>query len=400
MKKILSFIKKTGTLLHKNKDYFFVIFIFFPDYLFYPALIVAVAILIKKVLTKEIPLNKPLTYLYLAFVVYVFIVALVNQNIMGLFPPLWLFILIMFGTYLRQIATPRRYMKIQQIIASCSIVSFAFNFFDYRIPYVSSVIQKAFSDFTGIAFNSGFVQYPERLFSTFDNPNYYAFVVLIVLLICFNQIQFQITLKNYKKTVFYALVFIINMIALSLTDTRTVYPALAVGLFTILIIQKRYTQLRVISAIAVGVVLFIIIKPDFMPRFHQLSQGFDIRTTIWEQAITFIKESPIFGHGFFSYHHLAKALGITLEIHAHSLYLEPLLSFGFIGSFILLLAILYDLSDVAERTSIYDRPLAISVIMATLCYGFFDIPFFGIHTSLLFVIILALPLRKDKSMLK
>lgn len=290
--------------------------------------------------------------------------------------------------------TPARYMKMQFAIATCSIFSFLANFFDFRIPYISSTIQSMFSNYTGTYFVPEFTGFSTRIFSTFDNPNYYAFVLMIVILVCFNQIQFQITFKNYALATYYGAILIMNLIALQFTGTRTVVIALAFGMIVIMLIQKKYRQIKFICLGVLFLLFILFLRPDLAPRFQDISRDFETRYDIWGNAVRFIKANPFFGKGLFTYFHTANQVGIDPEMHSHSLFIEPLLSFGIVGTGLLCAAIATEVVKIRQNASYLDTPLALGVIAATLAYGILDIPILGIQTAILTIAVLCLPLRK------
>lgn len=392
-------LKNAWKRIRNNKEFAFVLMLFFPDYLFYPCLFVSICILLKRLIAKEIKISSASSWTFFVFALLIFCVSTFYNNVFGMIGSVFVIYLILYGINMSAMMTPARYMKLQLLIATASIYSFIANCYDFRIPYISSYIQSLFSSYTGTYFVPEFTGFNTRIFSTFDNPNYYAFILMIVILVCFNQIQFQITFKNYRLACYYGFVLALNCIALNYTGTRTVIPALVIGMITIMVIQKKYNQIKVLGLIALGYLALILIRPDIAPRFHSIFNDFDTRLDIWRNAISFIKQAPWFGKGMFTYFYNAQLNGIDFEMHSHSLYLEPLLSFGLIGSLLLGGALVLDTLKFKKYASYLDTPLAASVIIATAAYGVFDIPIIGIQTSILFVAVMSLPLRKRDSVI-
>lgn len=388
-------LQKLMKRIQRNKEYLFVIMIFLPDYLFFLAVTISAIVLLVRLIKGKIKINSPVSRILFIFGGYLALMALINRNWLGLVATLFVFFVILYWLNLSTFMTPARYMKLQFAIATCSIISFIFIFINYRIPYISSTLQNLFSSYTGVPYTPYFFGLQDRVFSTFDNANYYAFILMIVILVCFNQIQFQLTFRNRALTIYYSFILLLNLIALYLTDTRTVIVALAAGMIVIMIVQRKWRQLRILCLIALVITVAIIIYPNFMPRFSDLTLGFGIRNEIWNNALSIFYSNPFFGKGLFTYNLESKLLGLHAEMHAHSLYLEPLISFGLIGLSIFFSAFFIQFRKVRRFASYLDYPLAAALIVATLIYGVFDIPLLGLQTSLLFFAVLSLPLRKQ-----
>ncbi|MDE8039999.1 O-antigen ligase family protein [Erysipelothrix rhusiopathiae] len=388
IKIIKDFSTKVRTLLSENVIFLMIMVLFLPDYLLYPAVIVAgIFVLYEWIRYKGYKWS-----LFWILWAYLLIVAVLNKNMQGIMGTMYLIILVAYAFVLNRRMSPKEYMKMQYYIVWCSLFNFFFNFIRWRPFWYKSfmslfdgVIQMGHLPFYG----DGYF----RAYSTFDNPNLYAFVLLIVLLVCFNQLQFQITFKNYRLGAFYAGAFIINLYAMFLTGTRSIIVALMFGLLTVILVQRKWTQFKVMILLGALLTLFILSRPDLFPRFMQIAEHSGIRLEIWDKAIHQILKEPWFGKGMFTYALLFD------NIDAHNIFIESFLSFGICGTIILVSFLIGKLRDVYLNAYYLDYPLALGVLVATIMYGIFDIPLFAVQTSLLFVAVFCLPRRQPSQIL-
>lgn len=136
---------------------------------------------------------------------------------------------------------------------------------------------------------------------------------------------------------------------------------------------------------------FFIFHPEKFPRIERLISNFDVRLKIWKCAIVGIKHHPLFGQGPFTYVLIRDVYHGHMTQHAHSVYLDPLLSFGIIG----LATIVPYIVDNCQRLWMvlkkgYNRgyvALVISCIVVILLHGIFDYTIMWLHTGLFFLFI-------------
>lgn len=382
MKDLGTYLNKIKTIMSENSLFLLVFVLFLPDYALYPAMgLTWIFVMYECIKYKGFKWS----FFWLLFI-YLIIVSLVAKNYKGFAGTLYLLILYAYAFSIKSRITAKTYMQMQFYIVWSSLFNFFFNFIRWR-PFWYESFQSLFSwiiDFGNLPFyGDGYM----RAYSTFDNPNFYAFILLIVLLICFNQIQFQLTFKNYRLMLFYIGAFIINFYALLLTGTRSILLALALGLLVILLVQRKWMQLKVLIFMGAAFVLFIVSNASLFPRFMEISKHSGIRFTIWETAISQIKKEPWFGKGLFTYEFMFD------RSDAHNIFIESLLSLGIMGTFIFVVYGIEKTYQFYHNAYYLDYPLALSLIVSTMMYGIFDIPLFAVQTSMLFVAVLCLPTR-------
>ena len=139
-----------------------------------------------------------------------------------------------------------------------------------------------------------------------------------------------------------------------------------------------------------GIAGFFVLNPDKFPRIEYLISNLDVRIQIWSCAIQGIKASPLLGQGPFTYMMILDKYNGHLTQHAHSVYLDPLLSFGIIG-LACLVPYIYDnckhLYKIKEHYSYI--ALVMGFIGVLLIHGILDYTIFWIHTGLFFLFVLS-----------
>ncbi|QIK69683.1 O-antigen ligase family protein [Erysipelothrix sp. HDW6C] len=376
----------------KEYQLFLLIFmLFLPNYLMYPALIVGGVFIFYELIKYR---DVKWSFIWL-LVVYVLIVAWLNNNVLGIVAGLFLLYLIAYVAAIKRRMTPRNYMKLQYYIVWSSLFNFFFIFIRFRPQWFEDILA-AIMKFLNIGhlpawqlpyYGQGYF----RAYSTFDNPNFYAFILLIVLLVCFNQLQFQLTFKNYKLFSFYAGAFIINTYALLLTGTRSILFALAIGLVVIILVQRKWLQLKILILLGALAGIFILTNPSVFPRFMQVAEHSSIRFNIWENALHQINKEPLWGKGLLTYAFLFD------NTHAHNIYIESFLSLGVVGTMLLVAFVMERFYDIYKNAYYLDYPLALSLMAAFFLYGIFDVPIYYFQTSLLFVAVFCIPNRNNST---
>lgn len=375
---------KKGLQLHWSKNkHFLLIFVFFlPDFIMYPTYLVLSLYLIYYFLKhRGFKMN-----LFWPFWIYTLAVAFIHENAMGIAASLFIFILYTLAFYLKQKMTVELYIEMQYYVTLSSLVNFYF-IFNLPRPEWGNQIMKFFGQFIELGHLPAFRDGYYRAYSTFDNPNLYAFILMIVLLIAFNQMQLQLTFKRYGLMMFYVGAFAINFYALLLTQTRSILPALALGMFAILVVQRKWFQIKLLVFLGSIFAIFLLTNPSLFPRLLEVEAHLPIRLNIWNKALTQIKQEPFFGKGFFTYALLFD------NSDAHNIYIDSLLCFGVVGTTLLLVYLLHTAYKMLEYAHYLDLPIAIAVIVSTIAYGIFDIPLYAIQPSILFICVLSIPRR-------
>ena len=227
-----------------------------------------------------------------------------------------------------------------------------------------------------------------RLNSVFFNANYYAMMIEFIIMM----IGYKLAgVKNLKKIVYYLLIGAINLFLLYMTGCRTALIAIAGAVLVFLIVNKNYRICIGIGALCLITGIYFIFNPDKFPRIERIFDNFTVRLKIWRAAIAGIKAHPIFGQGPMTYMMIFEKYGGHVTQHAHSVYLDPILSFGIGG---ILVVIPYVIDNLKRLFKVYIKglnnryvALVLSCITVILLHGTFDYTIFWVHTGILFLLL-------------
>ena len=197
--------------------------------------------------------------------------------------------------------------------------------------------------------------------------------------------------KNVKKQLYYFIVACLNFFLLYMTGCRTAFVATAGAMLVFLIINKNYRICSLIGLLCIIGGIYFIFNPEQFPRIEKLVDNFTVRTKIWHAAIEGIKAHPLFGQGPMTYMMIFKQYGGHVTQHAHSVYLDPILSFGVVGV-ATLVPYMFDnckrlFKVYQEKLNLRYVALVISCIAVILLHGVLDYTIFWVHTSMLFLLI-------------
>ena len=133
--------------------------------------------------------------------------------------------------------------------------------------------------------------------------------------------------------------------------------------------------------------------PELLPRIQDSNITTDNRVVIWRTSLQAIAKSPIFGRGFLTYYHIYSDFpGSYPTTHAHNILLEPILSFGIVGTALMLIPLIYYYRRVILCRNAQNKLNATSLILALSCalviHGTTDLTFMWIQTGLLYCLIM------------
>lgn len=306
------------------------------------------------------------------FFIYVLAVPLMYRNWLGLAVGAAVILGLILGLYMRSIMTKELYEKILTLICALSLTSAGYAMLEALVDYLADSRQS------------------HRIAAVFSHPNYFGTVVGTVIIIC----AYKILTKQENKWFYYA-VAAINVISVYLCKSMFVWVEVFIGITILLaLFNKRRLLALWISAAAVGAFLIFILGFDLIPRLSDIEVTVGLRQQIWSQAISQIKRSPFFGHGFMSFSYLFNlAYRNQLIPHAHNIYLDMLLNFGIIGT-VLFLRYFIKYYLAVFKTGLKEgkgrsAALILAVTAAALVHGATDLTLLWIQTLPLFLMILS-----------
>lgn len=351
-----------------------------PFYICVPFLLLETLYLLytKKIINafKSTPKSKYL----IIFMILTLVISLIYRNWIGVGCVVLIFIFISLMLYYRKYINEEVFELILDMLIALSILWAIYGLYEQ----VQILNRLGYDHFTLKVFS----RRENRLNSVFFNANYYAMMIEFIIMM----IGYKIFgTKELKKQVYYFITACINFFLLYMTGCRTAFIATAVAMLVFLIINKNYWICCLIGMACIVIGIFFIIHPEQFPRIEKLIDNFTVRTKIWHAAIEGIKAHPLFGQGPMTYMMIFKQYAGHNTQHAHSIYLDPILSFGVIGVTTL---IPYILNNCKRLFKVYKQKinlryvaLVISCIVVILLHGTLDYTIFWVHTGMLFLMI-------------
>jgi O-antigen ligase len=180
-----------------------------------------------------------------------------------------------------------------------------------------------------------------RSSSTYINPNFYAHISAFIALLALYQILIRLR-KVFKDPInqitlilFYGLVIEVNLIALSLSQSRSSFIGLLIGtLFLLWALDRKgfFLGFLVLSIYLIQDNQWLL---QTFPRIENIDLSAEVRIDLYLTAIQEIKLNPLFGKGLYTMPLVIENYGLEYQIHAHNLFLEALLSSGVVGTILL-----------------------------------------------------------------
>lgn len=357
-----------------------IVSMFFPFYICGPLLLIEFLYLLYTKKAIYAFQNTPKIIYLLIFLGLSALVSLFYQNWVGILTVGGLFIAATLMVYYRQHITPELFELILDIFIIFSVFWALYGLFEQM-----QILQRLGVDHFSLKVYS---RRENRLNSVFFNANYYAMMLEFLIMTIFYKI---LTTKDKHKIIFYVLVGFLNLFMLYMTGCRTALIAIAGAMLVFLIINKNYKICSLIALAFLALLAFFAFNPDKFPRIERIVSNLDVRIKIWKCAIEGIKHHPLFGQGPFTYVMIRDLYNGHLTQHAHSVYLDPLLSFGFVG-LATLVPYLYD--RVKRLWSVFHHnqqksyiALTVSFIIIILLHGILDYTIMWIHTLLFFLLV-------------
>lgn len=352
----------------------------FPFYILGPILLIEfIYLLVSKKAIITLKQTPQIKFLYL-FVLISLSISIIHKNILGALATLGIFIAIILMVYYRKHINQSTFEFIIDMLIVLSILWAIYGIYEqFQIYHRLGVDHFTFKVYA---------RRENRLNSVFYNANYYA---MMIEFIAVSLVYKFFTVKNdLKRSIFYVIVGFLNLFMLYMTGCRAGYVAIAGAICLFLIFNKNYKLCALIAFGCLGIVGFFVLNPSKFPRIEYLVSNLGVRAEIWNCAIQGIIASPFLGQGPFTYMMILNKYNGHLTQHAHSVYLDPLLSFGIIG-LACLVPYVYDnckrLYKVKEHYSYI--ALVMGFIGVLLIHGILDYTIFWIHTGLFFLFVLS-----------
>lgn len=381
IEKLKSLSKQEGLLLGV------ILSIFLPFYLF---VIIFISYLLWLVYTGEMKgILKRLSQhpVLLFFIAYSTAISLLAQNVMGVVASVAMFLFAIFFYYYQAQLTPKFFrLTIEGVLAS-SVLAAVFAALEHF-----QIVKKF--DYTFLSPRMQ-VWHQNRAEVAFFNPNYYGIICCFCIMIGFYLIS---TTKLKWLRIFSMIAIFANLFGLNFTQNRTAFPAIIFGAIIYLFTTIKNWRAFWLSIGVFGVGLAFLFSSDLGVRMGTLDSSMEERVSIWNAGMALFKQNPFWGEGPLTYMHSFPRIGAPYHEHAHSIYIDTILSYGVVGTVLLGIAsatpvrMLIDMSQVPSKRPILGLYLSFLTVVAV--HGIFDLALFWIQSSFIFLLVMcSLPLK-------
>ena len=381
IEKLKSLSKQEGLLLGV------ILSIFLPFYLF---VIIFISYLLWLVYTGEMKgILKRLSQhpVLLFFIAYSTAISLLAQNVMGVVSSVAMFLFAIFFYYYQSQLTPKFFRLTIEGILALSVFAAAFAALEHF-----QIVKKF--DYTFLSPRMQ-VWHQNRAEVAFFNPNYYGIICCFCIMIGFYLIS---TTKLRWLRIFSMIAIFANLFGLNFTQNRTAFPAIIFGAIIYLFTTIKNWRAFWLSIGVFGVGLAFLFSSDLGVRMGTLDSSMEERVSIWNAGMALFKQNPFWGEGPLTYMHSFPRIGAPYHEHAHSIYIDTILSYGVVGTVLLGIAsatpvrMLIDMSQVPSKRPILGLYLSFLTVVAV--HGIFDLALFWIQTSFIFLLVMcSLPLK-------
>ncbi|HEW9425121.1 TPA: O-antigen ligase family protein [Streptococcus pneumoniae] len=386
--KSIGFIEKLKGLSSKELILLGIILsIFLPFYLFVVVLCLYIISLIFTGDMKSILQKMGEHPMLLLFLSYSTVISILAQNWMGLVASVGMFLFTIFFLHYQSILSHKFFRLILQFVLFGSVLSAAFASLEHF-----QIVKK---------FNYAFlspnmqVWHQNRAEVTFFNPNYYGIICCFCIMIAFY--LFTTTKLNWLK-VFCVIAGFVNLFGLNFTQNRTAFPAIIAGAIIYLFTTIKNWKAFWLSIGVFAIGLSFLFSSDLGVRMDTLDSSMEERISIWDAGMALFKQNPFWGEGPLTYMHSYPRIHAPYHEHAHSLYIDTILSYGIVGTILLVLSsvapvrLMMDMSQESGKRPIIGLYLSFLTVVAV--HGIFDLALFWIQSGFIFLLVMcSIPLE-------
>lgn len=380
--KSIGFIEKLKGLSSKERILLGIILsIFLPFYLFVVVFCLYIISLIFTGDMKSILQKMGEHPMLLLFLGYSTVISILAQNWMGLVASVGMFLFTVFFLHYQSILSHKFFRLILQLVLFGSVLSAVFASLEHF-----QIVKK---------FNYAFlspnmqVWHQNRAEVTFFNPNYYGIICCFCIMIAFY--LFTTTKLNWLK-VFCVFAGFVNLFGLNFTQNRTAFPAIIAGAIIYLFTTIKNWKAFWLSIGVFAIGLSFLFSSDLGVRMGTLDSSMEERISIWDAGMALFKQNPFWGEGPLTYMHSYPRIHAPYHEHAHSLYIDTILSYGIVGTILLVLSsvapvrLMMDMSQESGKRPIIGLYLSFLTVVAV--HGIFDLALFWIQSGFIFLLVM------------
>lgn len=365
-------LKKLFSLNDEKLILWLFVSIFLPFYLTGLTLFVAIIYVIKY---KKLPnvFEKNGNAWALAFAIYTFAVGLLNLNFVGAACSIGFIALIIIGAFTRKYITPASFEKGLNCACVCGVITTFICLIDFL-------------------YNEFILNHPGvyRCTLYFLNSNYLATLFATVIIVCGYKV-----LYHKGRAINYYLAALICAVGAYLTGSMFVWVEVFIGCAALLGFTRRHQMLSALFLLAGTGIIVLYCMPGILPRIQDSNITTDNRVIIWTVTLKAIKAAtPFFGQGFLTYFHIQGNYPESYPTaHSHSIFLEPIASYGIIGTILVAIFFIYFYKRVITCRNAQNKfgmsALILALTCAILVHATTDLTFMWIQTGLFYCLIMS-----------
>lgn len=298
--------------------------------------------------------NTPHIYLLLAFGLLQVISSLFSENLIGLVNGMGTLAIVLFVAVVLSKLTPITFEKMLKQTGKLSLFAALAGMVEFVLLAKRNELTLAYS----------LLEMPpqSRIALTYFNPNLYATMLIFFIIVV---TYFFFKEDNRHKKLGWAMIFVMNLIALFMTGCRSAFVDLLVIFPIFFMIQNKKKLLAfTIGSEAVGLGT-LLLHPELIPRLTHMDSIY-ARMSIWRATLQGIVQKPLIGGGPQYYQMLSAEMGSVPAAHAHNLLLESLLANGIIGTVLMVYYGYRIVSATNQSRFVKEQPLYRALICAVL----------------------------------
>ena len=363
--------------------YFMCMAIFLPFYLFLTLFALYMLLLLVTGKLKRVILSLKENPMLCIFIAYATLLSLLAGNWVGVLVCVFFLLYFIFFKYYQRIITPKLFHLIVQTLLLLSLVAVCMAFLEH-FEYIKKFNYSFVSTMWRVTYHQN------RAEATFFNPNYYGICCCFFIMIGG---YYFYTAKQWRWRLLAILSCIANAVALNLTQSRTAFLAVFCGILVYVFTTIKNSKAFLITIAALMVVVALLFTSDLAHRMLTVGDSFHVRVSIWEAALELARANPLFGDGPMSYLFLHDSIGAPYHEHAHNLYIDTYLNYGYVGIGILFATLIQPIRSLFTLSKHLDyRPivgLIGSFVAVVLAHGIFDLAILWVQSAFIFLLVFA-----------
>ncbi len=327
--------------------------------------------------------NNKATIALALFSVFGYTVAAVYRNWLGIIALVGVMAIVIIGQYMAAVSTERIFTGTVDTICSLAPIAALTTAAEFIIRHFWGSVPEQDIVFE---FRCGGIFYL--------HPNYLGTFAAIIAVLCIYRFY-----TNPEHRTRYIISGICCIVCIILSGSMFACIELAVAALVMITYCRKWRSLAILSVSLIAAGIAVILVPELIPRLDQADGTFLNRVNVWQSSYEILKRTPIFGEGLMTYYHIYNTEGVISGIemyrtqHAHNILLDSLVSFGIVGTAMIIAYIFLAWRKVASaiksRSYPIEAALMVGVIVGALVHGMIDMTLMWVQPGLIFMMVIS-----------